>query len=552
MNSVVEHEPLLFFGFATLPNNFMLFDYSKQKTWFETVKKFASKKDNEQEFLGISLSKQQALNVNDKFIELFKKYFPKTLLVIDVTNTGLFDKKEFVKIAKIKEKLNGICDFKFSENFSYYSFDDVCKANGKLNSWADEINNLKIDGKELSPLEKFYVAYSYVTKYNYNESAIDAYNSRNLIQVLNGENIVCVGYAQMLKSLCNKIGIECEVQKIGFDNPELNHMNCNVTIKDPKYGIDGTFYSDPCFDSNFRGKTSISHALISYSDVPKLFASHWVQFDDEKTYNPDNEIDAGPSIEQSKKEINEFLYSQREHFSKFIDQSLEGRKNHILTKSPSKKELHGIIDKLIEEFLIKIEYGNIKSHFDSFDSELLTKIDMEDLSEMILNHTKIKNIESFKNLLFEEMKTYIPSFDSTAFNRLADAFTRYNTANNNNKLEESKSNTTDLTFENFDKLIHNLKKVEGQSEAFDKKNVDVMVMLSVLRANQIWGEFRNSKNVISILSDLYLKRINETGGERVKSSEELFEIGRKYVQKIKDEQSKQNQVPTNDNGNEKT
>ena len=36
-------------------------------------------------------------------------------------------------------------------------------------------------------------------------------------------------------------------------------------------GVNGVFYSDPCYDCKTRGEVSIAHALISYQDVPKIF-----------------------------------------------------------------------------------------------------------------------------------------------------------------------------------------------------------------------------------------------------------------------------------------
>ena len=73
MDSVVEQEKLLLFGFASLPDNFMLFDSNKQKLWFSSLKKQIKNKDSMQEeteeFMGVSLSKEQALQVNEEFVK---------------------------------------------------------------------------------------------------------------------------------------------------------------------------------------------------------------------------------------------------------------------------------------------------------------------------------------------------------------------------------------------------------------------------------------------------------------------------------------------------
>lgn len=553
MDSVVEHEKLLLFGLATLPDNFMLFEPSKQRLWFSSLKKQINNKkslqDNDEEFVGVSLSKVQSTQINDEFIKMFNQYFPDSFLVVDVTNSGLFTSEEFSKIATTKEALKN--RLMFSENFSYYNFDKVCLANSKLNNWANEINNLTLDGKPLSPLEKFYVAYNYITRFNYNESITDSYDSRNLVNVLNSTNIVCVGYAQMLKALCSRIGINCELQAIGFDKNELNHMNCQVTIKDDKYGVNGTFYSDPCFDSVTNGKASYSHSLISYNDIPKLFVNHWIRFDNKETYNPSSDItNRSDSISEIKKEINSFLLSQKDVFSDYIDKCISDKKSYIITKPATKKDIHNIIDKIIENLLIKVNYGNIKSHFNAFESDLIDKFDMEDLADMILLHSKIKNIAKFKEKIFEEMETYIPQFDSSTFNRLADAFVRYNTAENNEKIKESKLNTTDLSFENFDKLMQNLKKIKGHSEAFNPNDIDKMIITSTVRATKIWGEFRNGNNVFSRLSDLLVVKLRNEGPSSIKSGEDLLNLAREKNKKILAEKQEKQTTPSQENKNE--
>jgi len=543
MSSIVGNDILLLFGMANLPDNFILFDESKKKLWFESLKKQIEREEKQDEFEGISISKEIALQIDDKFIKLFEKYFPNKYLVVDVTNTGLFNKEEFAKIADLKQKLEGKGKLVFSENFSFYNFNNVCTANNKINDWADEINNLRINGKELSPLEKYYVAYSYVTRFDYSESSADLYNSRNLIKVLNGNKIVCVGYAQMLSALCDRLGIDCKVQAVGFDKAELNHMNCQVTIKDKKYGVDGTFYADPCFDSSSRGKTSISHALISYSDIPKVFVSHWVKFNDEETYNPSNNVStSGETLDEIKKGLSEFLYSQKEHFSAYIDKCISDRKNHLITRPASKKEMHEIIDKIIEDCLIKVSYGKMKSHFNAYESKIMDKIAREDLAEMILEHCKKKNIEEFKEKLYEEMKTYIPKFDSYSFNRLADAFVRYNADTKEKMVEESKKNAINLSFGEFDKLVSNLKAIEGESEAFDPEKFDEVVLLSTIRANKIWGEFRSAKNVFSMLSDIWTVKVREEGITSIKTGEELLQLGRERVKKIERDRNQSNNL----------
>ena len=532
MSSIVEKEKTLLFGLAEIPDNFVLFNPEKQKLWFEILKKQVSdnQTENFQEFIGIQLSREQALQIDDNFIKLFEQYFPDSKFVIDVTNSGLFTNEEFSKISNIKDKLQNKNNFLFSENFSFYDFEKVCFANNKLNSWADEINNLKINGKNLSPLEKFYIAYSYITRFDYKDSQVDSYESRNLINVLNSNKIVCVGYAQMLKSLCTLLEINCEVQIIVFDKDDLNHMNCMVSIKDEKYGVDGVFYSDPCFDSSTNGRVSFSHALISYNDIPNLFTKHWLKFSDEKDYDFRYDITSSKKpISETLKEVSEFLYSQKDSFSKYIDESVKNKNSFLITKTASKNDLHNIIDKIIEDYLIKINFGGINSRLNAYESELIDRINKEDLAEMILTHTKTRNLDKFKDKLFEEMKTYLPEYDSTAFCRLCDGFIRHNTANKNEQVKTAKPVAKNLTYENFDKLIKNLKSIEGQSEAFDPRNIDKIILYSAFSSSKMWGENINSNNAFAILSNIFSSNTNEDGTYNIKTGEKLLDAGREYI-----------------------
>ena len=82
-------------------------------------------------------------------------------------------------------------------------------ANLKLLRWAKRISDARFYSRPLSPLEKFLMAYKYVTRYVYHETETKYYmNSRRVSSILNnkGKDIVCVGYSALLAELCKKIG----------------------------------------------------------------------------------------------------------------------------------------------------------------------------------------------------------------------------------------------------------------------------------------------------------------------------------------------------------
>ena len=130
------------------------------------------------------------------------------------------------------------------------SIEQATLANRKFNNWVSDIQKASIDGKELSDLEKFLWAYQIVTErvYTLETSEETTAKSRNLFEVLTGDKIVCVGYANMLVALCTKLGVKCTFQTVSTIDPNTNvfgnHATVAVRIDDEKYGIHGIFYSN--------------------------------------------------------------------------------------------------------------------------------------------------------------------------------------------------------------------------------------------------------------------------------------------------------------------
>ena len=168
-------------------------------------------------------------------------------------------------------------------NYSGYTLDETLQASSKISKWAKRINDARIFGRELTPLEKFVFAYELVTSFAYQKSddaTLDnRMSSRNLVKVLNGDKIVCIGYASMLAELCKRIGIPCIVQLAvdGVDEKDdfnsINHAICKVFIDDKMYDCNGMFNSDPSKDSNKEslGKT-INHALLTDEELSVLYS----------------------------------------------------------------------------------------------------------------------------------------------------------------------------------------------------------------------------------------------------------------------------------------
>lgn len=172
-------------------------------------------------------------------------------------------------------------DITFDED---YTIEQAISANKKINDWADFINSATIDGEQLSPLEKYTLAYSLVSNRVYaseNENQSSEI-SRNLISVMSDDFIVCAGFANILSTLCAQINVPCVFRNCTVhmqDNKWENHANCIVRIEDDKYNIHGFYNSDPTWDAirpetkkyDLKFNLQFKHFLLSHKDYIALF-----------------------------------------------------------------------------------------------------------------------------------------------------------------------------------------------------------------------------------------------------------------------------------------
>ena len=159
----------------------------------------------------------------------------------------------------------------------------VIKAYGTMNDLVDKINSLN-----LSPFEKFLLAHDYAASRVYtpeeNNVFIDnSEKSRSLVNVMTQDTIVCVGYAQIVKELCKRLGLECEYiagaplnelfDEQGFSTNAMGHAANIVHIVDEKYGIDGYYFCDACWDSkkdNEQTNRDYFYAALPIQDIDEI------------------------------------------------------------------------------------------------------------------------------------------------------------------------------------------------------------------------------------------------------------------------------------------
>lgn len=183
-------------------------------------------------------------------------------------------------------------EFFVSDGDNLYSLDETMSAYAKARAVADEI--AFHDG---SPFEKFIEIYEYVSSFIYKENKENKMSARDIISVLNGDDIVCVGYARILKYLCTAVGIDCKCVSSDLFDKEGNYISshqCNlIYIKDEKYGIDGWYHADACWDSvkeNGKSLKTYNYCLLPISDV-KHHAQRNVSFYNEAELLYENQDD---------------------------------------------------------------------------------------------------------------------------------------------------------------------------------------------------------------------------------------------------------------------
>lgn len=219
----------------------------------------------------------------DKIILCAKKYIscnyePIVSISADGLNLKSEDLENFIELEYELQK-EGVSLF-LTEGRDKYSLIQTINAYVKCKRFADFVKSTNT-----SPFEKYLMIYGFVSDRIYKESEGDLSGSRNLISILNSEEIVCVGYAKLLKYLCNEVGIECECQVMDVvyeGEKEIGkHQNNIVYLKDEKYGIDGCYYADACWDAVNKNELpclKYTYALVPVGDVEKM-ESKYFNFD---------------------------------------------------------------------------------------------------------------------------------------------------------------------------------------------------------------------------------------------------------------------------------
>lgn len=148
------------------------------------------------------------------------------------------------------------------ENDLYdYKKEELLKEDEKLEALVKPIKE-----SNLSVYEKYLAVYNIVKQFKpYKENKDSKEEARYLRYILNNEYIVCVGYAKLLTTLLNKVGISSIEVSVGIntsygkdapiDDKPTNvegHRRNIVMLNDDKYDIHGIFVADATWDNDME------------------------------------------------------------------------------------------------------------------------------------------------------------------------------------------------------------------------------------------------------------------------------------------------------------
>lgn len=210
-----------------------------------------------------------------KKLQLLNISIENKIFAIDISNEKAYINNEQIeKLAKVRDFLRARgADLQVFESTKCYPLESAVIAKKEIENITKKIETAKLstdNNRKLNNLEKFLWAYLYVANRQYSDSHNSAAVPRDITAILSGgEEVVCVGYAKLLKVICDKLGIEsyvnyCEVLHNGKMGQYIEEHANNVVI------IDGVpLYCDSCWDaiSSKYSIPTISFCLLSHKVV---------------------------------------------------------------------------------------------------------------------------------------------------------------------------------------------------------------------------------------------------------------------------------------------
>lgn len=282
---------------------------------------------------------------------------------------------EPLKICEMKE-LKTLDDFN-----SGWTLNEINEANNKIDRYVNFIKE-----QNFSPFETILYVHKILSTFKYKDSG-KIEEARVLPSILNSDKIVCAGYATLFKAIIDKLDIPeltCDIIgcKIISKHSIGGHAHNIINIKDPKYGIDGIYVEDVCWDSkdekHEKGR-GFAHCLYPIGDLENF--SNGIKY-----YNSDSK-DRFSNLLIDTDELTEDLKHKKEGKLSYMIYNI---KKHLeYKKTPS-------LVKLYEDISPSIPLETYKQGLTSIYSKLYdTPEKVDKLVQQQIYYSQINGINNF-------------------------------------------------------------------------------------------------------------------------------------------------------------
>lgn len=237
-------------------------------------------------FIKISLPSIDTISEEEKFTNI-RKFLDNLDLLNERLNKNFFIKFDVKKrsvFKKVFKKSYQNLNLVICNDYHDYSYVEYMEEEKRLEDLVEGIKNAN-----LSPLEKYFAIYNIVKNfkpYKNNKNDVDA--PRRIRYILNNEYMVCVGYAELLTILLDKVGIDANTISVsidisydkGFTLEEkvveyAGHRRVIVNIDDDKYNVHGIYISDPTWDNNLD-ENYLNHSLMTFDKMQVSKRMFWL------------------------------------------------------------------------------------------------------------------------------------------------------------------------------------------------------------------------------------------------------------------------------------
>lgn len=290
-----------------------------------------------------------------------------------------------------------------------YKQDEYLKEEEQLDKLIEPIKNTN-----LSPYEKYLAVYNIVKQFKpYKENNENKEEARDLRYILNNEYIVCVGFAKLLTTLLDKVGIPAmnisarvdTSYDEGFTMEAIpthteGHQRNLIKIDDDKYNIHGIFLADATWDNDMQNdlylQSSMTFARIKEAQRLETLQDYDLLLDFHNFEEFTQKLNFF-----LKKQVRDNLRKEKTYQNKLTDAYITAYKKimEILSKLEHSKflEFYNKYDKQISKYNISLKelediYTDFLTEYAKYILPLSNKkIDNQTLYNAITNIKKIIN-----------------------------------------------------------------------------------------------------------------------------------------------------------------